>query len=84
MRVQPKIFQVTKDLGHTKSHEKSANFEGHESTQIVDENKKASVEATQVVKQSEKKEVSENRQVTSTSYSTSESFSYEEELEFEG
>lgn len=75
---------MKKDLGHTKSHEKSANFEGHESTQIVEENRKANVEASQVVTQSEKKEVSENRQVTSTSYSTSESFSFEEEYEVEG
>lgn len=77
-------LQVTKDLGHTKSHEKSAKFEGQESTQIVEENRRANVEASQLVTQSEKKEVSEHRQVTSTSYSTSESFSFEEEYEVEG
>lgn len=75
--------QITKDLGHTKSHEKSAKFEGQENTQIVEENRKAQVEASKTVQQSEKKEVSENRQVTSTSFSSSESYSFEEEYECE-
>lgn len=80
----PSCLQVTKDLGHTKSHEKTAEFQGHESTQIVEENRKANVEASKQVTQSESKEISANRQVTSSSFSTSESFSMEEEFEYEG
>lgn len=78
------ILQVSKDLGHTKSLEKTANFEGHESTQVVEDNRKQNIEASHVVVQSEKKEVSDFRKVTSTSFSSSQSYSLEEEYEVEG
>lgn len=77
-------LQITKDTGNTKSLEKSAEFEGHESTQVVEDNRKQNIEASHVVVQSEKKEVSDFRKVTSTSFSSSQSYAVEEEFEYEG
>lgn len=76
-------MQIHKDLGHVKSVEKKADFEGHSKESIVEDHRTQKSETNKQVSQSEKKEISsDGRQVTTTSFSSSESFSMEETEEY--
>lgn len=73
---------MTKDLGHTKIHEKSASFQSQATSLVKEENKSQQSESNKSVVQKVSQEVSSNRQVTTTSFSSSQSFSMEETEEY--
>lgn len=75
---------MSKDLGHTKMHEKSAQFEATSNTSIVEENASKNIQSSCNVMQSQSvsQSVSESRKVTTSSFSSSQSFSSEESEEY--
>nr|CAI5869279.1 unnamed protein product [Callosobruchus analis] len=77
------LTESHKDLGHTKIHEKTAEFESEEKKSLVEENRTQQSQSTRSVVQSEKTEVSQNRKVMSSSFQTSQSYSMEETEEYE-
>lgn len=76
------LSEMTKDLGHTKIHEKSASFQSQATSLVKEENKTQQSESNKSVVQKVSQEVSSNRQVTTSSFSSSQSFSMEETEEY--
>ncbi|KXZ75840.1 hypothetical protein TcasGA2_TC030965 [Tribolium castaneum] len=78
------LSEVSKDLGHTKISEKSAQYEATSNTSIVQENASKNIQSSCNVVQSQSvsQSVSESRKVTTSSFSSSQSFSSEESEEY--
>ena len=75
---------MSKDLGHTKISEKSAEFQATSNTSIVEESASKNIQSSCSVVQSQSvsQSVSESRKVTTSAFSSSQSFSSEETEEY--